>query len=127
MWNAVHVIPYDGDPFFEEIQEVYDEIGEGLPEGFVLPRPQELDDQRSDIESSGLFDVVEIRQYDWETTHDSESYIDVLNTFSGHIAMERWQRDRLYGEIRRRLALRPDGRLRRHWGGVLHIARRRAR
>lgn len=34
-------------------------------------------------------------------------------------------RDRLYGEIRRRLATRPDGRLRRHWGAVLHVARRR--
>lgn len=32
---------------------------------------------------------------------------------------------RLYGEIRRRLAERPDGRLRRHWNSVLHIARRR--
>ena len=39
--------------------------------------------------------------------------------------MEDWQRDRLYGEIRRRLADRPDGTLRRHWGAVLHVARRR--
>jgi hypothetical protein len=28
------VIPEsDGDPFFEQIQRVYDSIGEGLPEG----------------------------------------------------------------------------------------------
>ena len=45
--------------------------------------------------------------------------------FSGHIAMKQWKRDRLYGEIRRRLAERPDGLVRRHWGGVLHVARRR--
>jgi hypothetical protein len=64
-------------------------------------------------------------QYDWETIYDADGYIDLLNTFSGHIAMQDWQRDRLYGEVRRRLAERPDGRLRRHWGGVLHIARRR--
>ncbi len=38
--------------------------------------------------------------------------------------MAPWQRDRLYAEIRRRLAARPDGRLRRHWGAVLHLARR---
>jgi hypothetical protein len=38
--------------------------------------------------------------------------------------MEPWQRDRLYGEIRLRLALRPDGQLRRHWGVVLHVAQR---
>ncbi len=64
-------------------------------------------------------------QYDWETIYHADGYIDLLNTFSGHIAMQDWQRDRLYGEVRRRLAERPDGRLRRHWGGVLHIARRR--
>jgi SAM-dependent methyltransferase len=125
-WGAGHVIPYDGDPFFEELQEVYDEIGEALPPGAITPRPQELDDDRADIEASGSFEVVEIGQYDWETVYTADGYIDLLNTFSGHIAMEPWQRDRLYGEIRRRLAARPDGRLRRHWGGVLHVARRRA-
>jgi SAM-dependent methyltransferase len=126
-WGAGHVIPYDGDPFFQEIQEIYDAIGESLPPDAPTPRPGELPDDRSDIEASGLFDVVEIRQYDWETIYDAEGYIDLLDTFSGHIAMDNWQRDRLYGEIRRRLALRPNGRLRRHWGGVLHIARLRER
>jgi len=126
IWDATHVIPYDGDPFFEEIQEVYDEIGEELPPNTPLPRPQELVDERANIEASGLFEVVEIRQYDWETIYDAQGYIDLLNTFSGHIAMENWQRTRLYGEIRRRLALRPDGRVRRHWGVVLQIAHLRA-
>jgi SAM-dependent methyltransferase len=124
-WGAGHVIPYNGDPFFEELQATYDEIGESLPSDSVLPRPQELSDDRVEIEQSGLFDVVLIRQYDWETIYDADGYIDLLNTFSGHIAMQDWQRDRLYGEIRRRLSRRPDGRLRRHWGAVLHVARRR--
>jgi hypothetical protein len=35
------------------------------------------------------------------------------------------KRERLYGEIRRRLAERPDGTLRRHWLAILHVARRR--
>ena len=124
-WSAQHVFPRDGDPFFAEIQPIYDEIGEPLPPGAAWTRPQELADDRAEIEASGRFDVVDIRQYDWETIHDATSYIELLDTFSGHIAMQQWQRDRLYGEIRRRLATRPDGRLRRHWGAVLHIARRR--
>ncbi len=66
-----------------------------------------------------------MRQFDWEVSYDAEAYIRLLDTFSGHIAMEQWQRDRLYGAIRERLARRPDGRLRRHWGAVLHVARRR--
>ena len=64
-------------------------------------------------------------QFDWEVTYDAESYIDLLETFSGHIAMQPWQRERLYAEIRRRLGERPDGLLCRHWGAALHVAGRR--
>lgn len=67
LWGAGHVIPNDGDPFFEELQEIYDKIGESLPPGAAIPRPQQLDDDRDEIEASGLFEVIEIRQYDWET------------------------------------------------------------
>ena len=124
-WSAGHVFPDNGDPFFTEIQTVYDEINESLPAGTVFPRPGEMPEQAASIEASGLFDVVDIRHFDWVTVHDAQSYIDLLDTFSGHIEMADWQRDRLYSEIRRRLALRPDGLLRRGWGAVLHIARRR--
>jgi len=125
IWNAVHVLPEDGDPFFLDIQDIYQEIGEAPTAGAVMPRPEELPDQRYEIEASGLFDVVDIGRYDWETVYDADGYVELLNTFSGHIAMEPWKRERLYGEVRRRLAERPDGRLRRHWGSVLHVARRR--
>jgi len=123
-WGAGHVFPQGGDPFFRQIQEIYDEIGEGMPPDAPWPRPGELSDQRAEIEASTLFEVVLIRHFDWERVYDAEGYIDLLNTFSGHIAMAGWQRERLYGEIRRRLAQRPDGSLRRHWGAVLHVARR---
>jgi SAM-dependent methyltransferase len=124
-WSASHVFPAGGDPFFREIQDAYDAIGEGLPPGSAFPRPGELPDRRDEIEGSGLFGDIRIRHFDWEVSYDAEGYIRLLETFSGHIAMEEWKRDRLYGEIRRRLAGRPGGRLRRHWGAVLHVARRR--
>jgi SAM-dependent methyltransferase len=124
-WSATHVFPDGGDPFFRELQDVYDEIGEGLPLGAAWPRPGELPDDRDEIEATGLYDVVAVRQYDWEVVYDAEGYIELLDTFSGHIAMAPWQRERLYAEIRRRLGERPDGLLRRGWGAVLHVARRR--
>jgi len=123
-WNATHVFPDGGDPFFAEIQEVYEEIGEGMPPGGGRPRPGELVDSRDEIAASGLFEAVHVRHFDWERVYDAEGYIELLNTFSGHIAMEEWQRKRLYGEIRARLGRRPDAAVRRHWGAVLHIARR---
>lgn len=124
-WKAAHVHPAGGDPFFREIQDVYDEIGEGMPPGTIWPKPGELPDSRAEIEGSGLFEHVAVRHFDWEITYTADEYIRLLGTFSGHIAMAPWKRDRLHSEIRRRLACRTDGRLRRHWGAVLHVARRR--
>jgi SAM-dependent methyltransferase len=123
-WGATHVFPEGGDPFFHEIQDVYDEINEGLPPGFTWPRPGEQEEHTAEIEASGLFEVTRVRHFDWEQVYDAEGYIELLDTFSGHMAMEDWQRERLYTEIRRRLGKRPHGTLRRHWGAVLHIARR---
>jgi len=125
IWGTEHVFPDGGDRLFHEIQDVYDEIGEGMPPGQLRARPGEVPDGRAEIEASGLFGDVVVRQFDWEVSYDADGYIALLDTFSGHIAMADWQRRRLYGEIRRRLAQRPDGRLRRHWGSVLHVARRR--
>jgi SAM-dependent methyltransferase len=124
-WGATHVFPAGGDRFFREIQEVYEEIGEGLPPDAPWPAPGELPDDRAELEASDCFDDIVVRHYDWEVVYDTEAYLDLLDTFSSHIAMEQGQRDRLYGEIRRRLGARPEPRLRRHWGAVLHIARRR--
>ena len=113
-----------GDPFFFEIQDVYDRIGEALPKDANWPRPGQLPDSRDEIEQSGLFEDVFVRQFDWEISYTAEEYIRLLDTFSGHLAMEVWKRNRLYTEIRRRLGRRSAGRLRRHWGAVLHVARR---
>ena len=44
-----------------------------------------------------------MRHVDWETTYDADGYLALLDTFSGHIAMEDAKRAHLYAEIRRRL------------------------
>ena len=124
VWSAMHVFPAGGDTFFRDIQDVYDEIGEGVPPGVTRPKPGELPVDQAEIEGSGLFEDVTVRHFDWEVTYTADEYIRLLSTFSGHIAMDSWKRDRLFGEIRRRLAERPDGRLLRHWGTVLQVARR---
>jgi SAM-dependent methyltransferase len=124
IWAADHVVPADGDPFFREIQPVYDEIGEGLPPGADFPEPGLMPTIRAGIDGSGLFSVSLTAEFTWERRYTAEEYIALLDTFSGHIDMAQWKRDRLYTEIRRRLAARPDGRLRRHWGAVLHVAQR---
>jgi SAM-dependent methyltransferase len=123
-WSATHVVPADGDPFFAELQEVYDEIGASLPKDHAFPAPGELPDHAAEITATGLFVPVAVQQFDWEVTYDADSYLALLDTFSGHITMQDWQRHHLDDEIRRRLGERPDATLRRHWGAVLHVAER---
>ena len=122
-WEAVHVLPDGGDPFFLDIQDVYDAIGSGLPDGHVFARPDTLASAEAEVAASGLFSEISVRRFDWEVSYTAESYIRLLETFSSNLTMEPWQREQLYGEIRSRLAARPDGLLRRHWGAVLHVAR----
>jgi SAM-dependent methyltransferase len=122
-WEAVHVRPDDGDPFFVEIQDVYDSIGAGHPGGHFFAKPDTMETQEAEIAASGLFAAITVRRFDWEVRYTADRYISLLETFSSTLVMQPWQRERLYGEIRDRLALRPDGLLRRHWGAALHVAR----
>jgi SAM-dependent methyltransferase len=75
VWEAIHVVPAGGDTFFGDLQEVYDAIGEGLPPGTALPRPDELPGQAAEIEASGLFGAVTSRLFDWEVVYTAEEYI----------------------------------------------------
>lgn len=123
-WGAWHVLPADGDPIFAELQKVYDELGESDRPGERPPLPEDLASQEGEIEHSGLFTEIRLRRFDWEIKYTAEEYISLLKTFSNHIAMPAASRERLFNAVRDGVADRPDGRLRRHWGAVLHVARR---
>ena len=124
-WDQTHAFPAGSDPFFEEIQEVYDEIGESREGEWPPTEPQDVADDRAEIEASGLFAVVGVRRYLWARTYTADQYVALLSTFSGHIVMEPAEREHLFAEIRRRIAARSDPRVRRHWLAILHVARRR--
>jgi SAM-dependent methyltransferase len=122
-WSAMHAFPLGFDPFFTEMQGVYEAIGEGSRGAWPPLPPEDMPDARADIERSGLFEDVQVRRYVWDVVYDAEEYVSLLNTFSDHIAMAEANRQRLYEEIRRRLDNRPDPRVRRHWYAILHVAR----
>jgi SAM-dependent methyltransferase len=123
-WNALHAFPPDFDPFFTEIQEVYDAIGESRKGEWPPPPPDQIPDDTDEIEASGVFNDFKVRRYVWGKEYTAEEYIALLNTFSGHISMDQRKRAHLYREIRQRIGRRPDPRVRRHWYAILHVARR---
>jgi SAM-dependent methyltransferase len=123
-WSAHHAFPSGFDPFFTEIQDVYAAIGESDRGEWPPPPPEDVPDGSAEIAASGLFEDVKVRRYLWEAMYTADEYIALLATFSGHIAMESTKREKLYEEIRDRLARRDDRRVCRHWAAILHVARR---
>jgi SAM-dependent methyltransferase len=123
-WSAAHAFPVGFDPFFREIQEVYDEIGESHGEEWPPPSPDEVADDADEIRASGLFEDVRVRRHVWKRRYTADEYVALLETFSGHIAMRQERRERLYSEVRARIDSRADPRVLRHWFAILHVARR---
>jgi hypothetical protein len=124
--DAEHAFPKDTDPFFFEIQDVYNEISEdpAWHDAWPPPLPEDVEDMRDEFEGSGMFEDFRSRRYVWEVMYSADAYIDLLNTFSDHIASTPQQREYLYRNVRERIEARPDKQVRRHWLAILNVARK---
>jgi SAM-dependent methyltransferase len=122
-----HVQPPDGDEFFVSVQDDYEAVVPEDPqswEGPPLP-PEAIADLGDEIVASGLFQNVGARRYVWDVTYTADRYIDVLSTYSGHIALDDSRRARLFERIRQRIAARPGGEVRKTYLAILNVARSR--
>jgi SAM-dependent methyltransferase len=124
IFGARHAFPEGFDPFFTEMQKVYDEIGEALGDWPPPPPRPTIGTLVDEAEASGQFRGVAQQMYVWPVRYTADSYLDLLDTFANHIVMEPAKRQRLHAEVRRLLADRPDGELTRHWVSELAILQR---
>jgi SAM-dependent methyltransferase len=122
--GSLHVQRPGGDTFWAEVQEDYDAVVPS-PDNRPPPTPDEIDDLREEIEASGRFEYVAARRYVWDHPYGADEYISLLNTYSGHRALDDERRTQLYDRIRRRIEARPDGRVVKTYITMLNVARRR--
>ncbi|MFC7620036.1 class I SAM-dependent methyltransferase [Microlunatus sp. GCM10028923] len=125
VFDAGHAFPADFDPFFAEIQSTYAQLGRRMAMWPPTP-PEELPDPTPDFEATGQFSVDAVRRYVWATEYDAERYINLLRTFSDHIAMTQDEQTHLFTAVRRLVANRPRGLITRHWISTLVIAHPRS-
>ena len=120
-----HVLPEeDGDPFFREVEAIYDAVG--LGDGLGGPRPPaaiEAPDLAAML-ASGLFVDPVVHRYVWSRVYSAAEYLDLLSTYSGHIAASPDQRAQLFAGIRELIDARPTGTVRKHYLNLLQVARR---
>ena len=119
-----HVLPADGDEFFVLAADVYADAGLGRRGDHPVP-PEAIDDPMSAaIAGSGHFAAPVTRRYVWSQRYPTAAFLELLGTYSGHIAATARQREVLFTGLRR-LAERRGGAVRKHYLNVLHVAGRR--
>jgi SAM-dependent methyltransferase len=117
-----HVLPEDGDQFFVEVDEEYVELL--ADESGPPPRPDAVPGLGEEIDRSGYFENIAVRRYLWNEVYTADTYIDVLDTFSGHRALDQQTREELYRRIRRRIDSRPGSTVIKAYLATLNVARR---
>ncbi|HWS82375.1 MAG TPA: class I SAM-dependent methyltransferase [Rubrobacter sp.] len=124
---SVHVHSAASEGFFEAAQRIYErearEIWDHKYEG--PPRSDEVPDRTCEIDSSGLFETVTRCIYRWDETYDTEGYLRVLNTYSGHRSLNDDTRERLFRGIADLIDNRFGGRIVKGYLTTLYVARRR--
>ncbi len=119
-----HVLPPGGDTFFVDVQGDYDAVAPD-PENRPPAPPEAVGDLSREFAAGGRFGEVAVRRYVWDVAYTAGEYIDVLDTYSGHRAMDPETRERLYERIRSRIESRPAGRVRKSYLALMHVAQRR--
>jgi protein-L-isoaspartate O-methyltransferase len=119
VWDTSQGFSDDVDPFFEELQRAY--AGAHEYKGTWPPPP--ASDLADEFAASGFFEVVDTRRFEWTVSYDAEAYCNLLNTFAGHLALADKDRERVFAEVHRLLAARPDGQITREWIALMTVGR----
>jgi SAM-dependent methyltransferase len=123
--ETIHVATGDL-AFFAASQACYERWDPDTPPGGVrLPPPDSVADDPSEIAATGLFLPPLFRRYLREIPYTRAQYLAVLDTYSGHRAMEPGRREGLYRCIGALIDGPFGGRIRKGYLTRLVLARRR--
>jgi SAM-dependent methyltransferase len=123
--STAHVLPEaDGDLFFRDVEEAYAAVAMSDGKGGPAPPEQVSAPDATAIRTSGFFEWPVVRRYLSQQSYSAQEYLDLLSTYSNHIAATAEQREQLFVDIRRRIQARPRARVRKHYLNILQTARR---
>lgn len=112
-------------PFFAEAQDCYFRWDPATSREERLLDPAEVGPVRDEIDTSDRFGPAERRRYERDVTYTTQSYLDVLMTYSGHRALFQERREGLLGCIAALIEDRYAGSITKRYLYELRVARRR--
>ena len=118
---STHHVAGGTEQFFVDVQECYERWDPATPPNLRLSK---ADDIPREFDESADFTEPEFFRYEWEQVYDTEAYVDLLLTYSNHIALP--QRDQLIADIRHLIGTRYGGRVTKRYLTQLAVARVRS-
>jgi SAM-dependent methyltransferase len=124
IWDTEHVAGGTAE-FFVEVQECYERWMPGTEPGIRLSPATDIKPKTYGLETSPAFELLTIRDYLFEIAYTTETYLDVLRTYSGHIALDAENASNLYACIANLIAEKYAGRIDKAYLVRLVLARRK--
>ncbi|MEV1007840.1 class I SAM-dependent methyltransferase [Streptomyces sp. NPDC049881] len=121
---ATHHVKGGTEEFFRASQEFYERFIPATPRGLRLEPADAIPRDRAEIDASGLFGEVEFRRYPCDVTYTTAEYLDVLSTYSNHIALAPEVRAELLACLAGLIDDRHGGRITKRYLFELRTARR---
>ena len=123
-----HIGGGDDDFWGQATQGAYRRYSPAIWSDEPMPTAEQIlaaaDDE---LGASGYFEAPVVRGYPWRARYDARGYLDLLNTYSGHISLPDDARAGLYGAIAELIDTRYGGAVTKAYLATLVVARRRDR
>jgi SAM-dependent methyltransferase len=110
--------------FFDAAQRCYARHMVGAKGDLRLPAAEAVPPDTAGVIASRLFIEPEVRTYPWHASYTAEQYVDLLSTYSDHIAMLPDDRARFFECISDLIDARFDGAIRKQYMTELVVARK---
>ncbi|PWK83459.1 methyltransferase family protein [Lentzea atacamensis] len=118
---STHHVAGGTGQFFVDVQECYERWDPGTPPNLRLSPAEDIP---REFDDSDLFEEPEFHGCEWEQAYDTEAYVDLLLTYSNHIALP--ARDQLIADIAQLIDTRYGGRVTKRYLTQLAVARVRS-
>ncbi|MEV6418086.1 class I SAM-dependent methyltransferase [Kribbella sp. NPDC051718] len=93
---STHHIAGGSEQFWIDVRDCYRRFTDDADETGMRGADEIPQEDTAEIDASGRFGSVVVRQYEWEQRYSAAEYLDLLSSYSGHRVLTSEQRNGLY-------------------------------